>query len=107
VLDAAVPANLLEALGREARAAVGQQVRDPEGEGRERLRELGSDFEGERASAALLVMRLLKAANLTWKEVIREVGKPHPHHQPPPQQQRRPTPATVAGFVSVRRGPRR
>ena len=63
---------------------------------------LGSDFAGERASAALLVTRLLKTANLTWEEVIREVGKPHPHHQPPPQQHRRPTPAAVAEFCLER-----
>src|SRR5690349_2814411 len=36
VLDAELAAALLEAVGREAGAAVGQQVRDPEREGRER-----------------------------------------------------------------------
>jgi hypothetical protein len=37
VLDAVLPAGLLEALGGEAAAAVGEHVRDPEREGRERL----------------------------------------------------------------------
>jgi hypothetical protein len=37
VLDAELAAGLLEALGGEAAAAVGEHVRDPEREGRERL----------------------------------------------------------------------
>jgi len=41
VLHAELPASFLEALGREAGATVGQQVRDPEREGRERLLQEG------------------------------------------------------------------
>ena len=41
MLDAEFAATLLEALGREAGAAVGQHVRDPEREGGERLLEEG------------------------------------------------------------------
>src|SRR3712207_3194147 len=41
VLDAELAAELLEALGGEAAAAIRQHVRDPEGEGRERLLEEG------------------------------------------------------------------
>jgi len=37
VLDAELAAALLEALGREAAAAIGQEAGDAEGEGRDRL----------------------------------------------------------------------
>src|SRR5689334_24440985 len=51
VLDAELAAAPLEAVGREAGAAVGQQVRDPEREGRERLLQ-----EGLGAGLGLLVL---------------------------------------------------
>jgi hypothetical protein len=51
MLDAALPASLLEALGGEAGAAVGQDAGDPEGEGRERLLQ-----EGHGAGLGLVVL---------------------------------------------------
>ena len=51
VLDAELAAALLEALGREAAAAIGQQARDAEREGRERLLQ-----EGLGAGLGLLVL---------------------------------------------------
>src|SRR3954452_8671681 len=51
VLDAEVAAALLEAFGREAAAAVGQEAGDAEGEGRDRLLQ-----EGLGASLGLLVL---------------------------------------------------
>src|SRR5207253_4106962 len=51
VLDAELPAELLEAVGREAGTAVGQQVRDPEREDADRLLE-----EGLRAGLGLVVL---------------------------------------------------
>jgi hypothetical protein len=43
---------------------------------------LGSDFDGERASAALMVSRLLKSAGLIWADVV-IVPQTGPHRERP------------------------
>ncbi len=42
------------------------------------LGRLGSDFDGERASAALLASRLLRDRNLTWDDVVAAGGSTRP-----------------------------
>jgi len=46
---------------------------------------LGSDFDGERASAGLLANRLIKSLDLTWEDVIRQVVEIK-QQQPPPRE---------------------
>ncbi|SHJ73026.1 hypothetical protein SAMN02745194_03214 [Roseomonas rosea] len=45
---------------------------------------LGSDFEGERASAALAADRLLKRLGLSWPELIAGAGGARKPAPPPP-----------------------
>ena len=45
---------------------------------------LGSDFDGERASAAAMATRLLKINNLTWADLVIRAMPPAPRAAPPP-----------------------
>jgi len=45
---------------------------------------LGSDNEGERASAALMITSLLKANGLDWHDLVGSIGAPAAAPQPPP-----------------------
>jgi hypothetical protein len=50
---------------------------------------LGSDFDGERASAALMASRLLKNAGLVWADVV-VVPQTGPRREPPRSEPPRP-----------------
>ncbi|WP_043833045.1 hypothetical protein [Muricoccus aerilatus] len=45
---------------------------------------LGSEHDGERASAALAAHRLMHRLGLTWQDVLMPKATPEPHAPPPP-----------------------
>jgi hypothetical protein len=62
---------------------------------------LGSDFDGERASAGLLANRLIKSLDLTWEDVIRQVVETKQQQRPPWEEQQQDQdlpPSTKAKF---------
>ncbi|HTS09102.1 MAG TPA: hypothetical protein VMP68_26285 [Candidatus Eisenbacteria bacterium] len=48
---------------------------------------LGSDFDGERASAGVLASNLLKSLGLTWEDVIAKIAEENPKQEQARQQQ--------------------